>query len=87
MPLTSTIGVYDFIPCNHSYRCLCYQCSWDKYRYDGQSPTVQERAECLKKLGRSCSMWGDEAARRKKRNERKRERARERARNATEAKD
>lgn len=73
MPVASEIGPYDWIPCNHSFRCLCWQCSWEKYNYHGQKPTLAERQECLKKLTRRFPLTKDETAEKKKRNARKTE--------------
>lgn len=73
MPIASEINIYDWKACNWSFRCLCRQCAWNKYRYDGQYPTVQERQECLKKLGRRHPLNKNEETERLKRNARKNE--------------
>jgi hypothetical protein len=66
-------SIYDWTPCNHSFRCLCRNCSWAKYNYDGEKPTPEERKECLKKLGRQFHLLVDERERRYCNNERKKE--------------
>lgn len=73
MPLSNEIDIYDWKPCSYSIKCLCRRCSWLKYRYDGQYPTLEERKSCLKMMGRTYPLTKNEETERLKRNARKNE--------------